>query len=65
MSFSEPFISLRLPLYTFYMIMVTGFIVLMDIKRARRWKKMSPNSKLILSTIAGLNLVAFIVIWVL
>ena len=37
----------------------------MDIKRAHRWKKLSPNSKLILSTIVGLNLAAFIVIWAL
>ena len=37
----------------------------MDIKRAHCWKKLSTNSKLILSTIAGLNLFAFIVIWAL
>ncbi len=37
----------------------------MDIKRARRWKTLSANSKLMLSTIAGLNLFAFIVIWAL
>ncbi len=48
-----------------YIIGGIGFVVLMDIKRARRWKTLSPNSKLILSTIAGLNLFAFIVIWAL
>lgn len=48
-----------------YIIGGIGFVVLMDIKRTRRWKKMSPNSKLILSTIAGLNLLAFLVIWAL
>lgn len=48
-----------------YIIGGIGFVVLMDIKRAHRWKKLSPNSKLILSTIVGLNLAAFIVIWAL
>jgi len=48
-----------------YIIGGIGFVVLMDIKRARRWKKLSPNSKLMLSTIAGLNLSAFIIIWIL
>ncbi|OTG64019.1 potassium transporter TrkH [Acinetobacter sp. ANC 3903] len=48
-----------------YIIGGIGFVVLMDIQRSRRWKKLSANSKLILSTIAGLNLFAFIVIWAL
>ncbi|WP_174559139.1 TrkH family potassium uptake protein [Acinetobacter bouvetii] len=48
-----------------YIIGGIGFVVLMDIKRARRWKKLSTNSKLILSTIAGLNLTAFVVLWAL
>jgi trk system potassium uptake protein TrkH len=48
-----------------YIIGGIGFLVLMDIKRHRRWKRLSPNSKLILLTIAGLNLIAFIVIWLL
>ncbi len=48
-----------------YIIGGIGFVVLMDIQRTRRWKKLSANSKLILSTIAGLNLFAFIVIWAL
>ncbi len=48
-----------------YIIGGIGFVVLMDIKRARRWKKLSTNSKLMLSTIAGLNLSAFIIIWIL
>ena len=64
MSFSEHYF-ITFTISMLYMIGGIGFIVLMDIKRARRWKKMSPNSKLILSTIAGLNLVAFIVIWAL
>ena len=48
-----------------YIIGGIGFVVLMDIKRARRWKKLSTNSKLMLSTIAGLNLSAFVIIWIL
>lgn len=46
-----------------YIIGGIGFVVLMDIKRNHSWKKLSTNSKLILSTIAGLNLFAFVVIW--
>ncbi|WP_163123875.1 TrkH family potassium uptake protein [Acinetobacter portensis] len=46
-----------------YIIGGIGFVVLMDIRRAKRWKKLSANSKLIISTIAGLNLAAFIILW--
>lgn len=42
-----------------------GFLVLMDIKQRKRWSKLSPNSKLILSAIAILNLIAFVLIWLL
>ena len=42
-----------------------GFLVLIDIKQNKRWNKLTPNSKLILSTIAILNLVAFVLIWLL
>lgn len=48
-----------------YIIGGIGFLVLMDIKRNKSWKKLSTNSKLILSTIAGLNVFAFVVIWAL
>ncbi|WP_216934229.1 MULTISPECIES: TrkH family potassium uptake protein [unclassified Acinetobacter] len=48
-----------------YIIGGVGFLVLMDVKKNKRWRKLSPNSKLILSTILGLNLIAFIVIWLL
>lgn len=64
MSFSEHYF-ITFTISMLYIIGGIGFVVLMDIKRAHRWKKMSPNSKLILSTIAGLNLIAFIVIWAL
>lgn len=37
----------------------------MDVRQHKRWRKLSTNSKLILSTIAALNLSAFILIWIL
>lgn len=48
-----------------YIIGGLGFLVLMDIKRSKRWSKLSANSKLILSTVAIINLLAFILIWIL
>ena len=42
-----------------------GFLVLIDVKQNKRWSKLTPNSKLILSTILVLNLIAFILIWLL
>ncbi len=62
MSFSDQYM-VTFTISMLYIIGGIGFVVLMDIKRAKRWKKLSPNSKLILSTIAALNLFAFIVIW--
>ena len=48
-----------------YILGGIGFLVLMDIKKQKRWHKLSPNSKLILTTIAIINLLAFIMIWLL
>lgn len=62
MSFSGQYL-VTLTLSLLYILGGIGFVVLMDIKRAKRWKKLSPNSKLVLSTIAGLNVFAFIAIW--
>ncbi|SPL69034.1 TrkH family potassium uptake protein [Acinetobacter stercoris] len=62
MSFSGQYL-VTFTISMLYIIGGIGFVVLMDIKRCKGWKKLSPNSKLILSTIAGLNLFAFIVIW--
>lgn len=64
MSFADHYL-ITFTISMLYIIGGIGFVVLMDIKRARRWKTLSPNSKLMLSTIAGLNLFAFIVIWAL
>ena len=38
-------------------------MVLMDIKQNKRWKKLSTNSKVVLSTIAVLNISGFLLIW--
>lgn len=46
-----------------YMIGGMGFLVLMDIKRHKRWKKLSTNSKVILSGMFFINIFAFMVIW--
>ncbi len=48
-----------------YILGGIGFLVLMDIKQHKRWSKLSPNSKLILTAIAILNLVAFVLVWIL
>mgnify|MGYP003436621271 FL=1 len=62
MSFSGQYM-VTLTISMLYIIGGIGFVVLMDIKRCHSWKKLSANSKLILSTIAGINLFAFIAIW--
>lgn len=62
MSFSGQYM-ITLTISLLYIIGGLGFVVLMDIKRAHSWKKLSANSKLVLCTIAGLNLFAFISIW--
>lgn len=62
MSFSDQYMVV-LTISILYIVGGLGFVVLMDIKRAKRWKTLSTNSKLILSTIAGLNVFAFITIW--
>ena len=62
MSFSGQYL-ITFTISMLYIIGGTGFVVLMDIKRSKRWKGLSTNSKLILSTIAGLNLIAFVLLW--
>ena len=37
----------------------------MDIKQHKRWRKLSPNSKIIIVSIGVLNLVGFLMIWLL
>ena len=46
-----------------YILGGIGFMVLLDIKQNKRWKKLSTNSKVVLSTIAVLNISGFLLIW--
>lgn len=62
MSFADQYV-ITFTISMLYIIGGIGFLVLMDIKRNKSWRKLSPNSKLILSTIVGLNVFAFIAIW--
>ena len=62
MSFSGQYL-ITFTISMLYIIGGTGFVVLMDIKHSKSWKGLSTNSKLILSTIAGLNLIAFVLLW--
>jgi trk system potassium uptake protein TrkH len=64
MSFSGQYL-VTFTISMLYIIGGIGFLVLVDVKQHKRWRKLSPNSKLILSTIMGLNLSAFIVLWLL
>ncbi|MFZ0023568.1 TrkH family potassium uptake protein [Acinetobacter sp.] len=64
MSFSGQYL-ITFTISMLYIIGGIGFLVLMDVKKNKRWRKLSTNSKLILSTILGLNLSAFIVLWLL
>ncbi|WP_159515797.1 TrkH family potassium uptake protein [Acinetobacter sp. 18QD2AZ41W] len=64
MSFSGQYL-ITFTISMLYIIGGIGFLVLMDVKQHKRWRKLSTNSKLILSTILGLNLSAFIVLWLL
>ncbi|MFN3893622.1 MAG: TrkH family potassium uptake protein [Acinetobacter sp.] len=64
MSFSGQYL-ITFTISMLYIIGGIGFLVLMDVKERKRWRKLSTNSKLILSTILGLNLSAFIVLWLL
>lgn len=48
-----------------YMFGGLGFLVLMDIKKHRKWKKLNTNSKIILSATLLLNIFAFLIIWLL
>ncbi|KGT46182.1 MULTISPECIES: TrkH family potassium uptake protein [Acinetobacter] len=64
MSFSDQYF-ITFTISMLYIIGGIGFLVLMDVRQHKRWSKLTTNSKLILSTIAGLNLSAFILIWIL
>lgn len=42
-----------------------GFVVLMDIRKNQRWYKLQTNTKIVLSATLVINLVAFVLIWLL
>lgn len=48
-----------------YILGGIGFVVLMDLKENQRWVKLQTNTKIVLSATLILNLVAFVLIWVL
>ncbi|NAR48938.1 potassium transporter TrkH [Acinetobacter haemolyticus] len=48
-----------------YILGGLGFIVLMDIKKNRKWKKLTANSKIVILTTMYLNIIAFVLIWLL
>ncbi|MDO4223214.1 MAG: potassium transporter TrkG [Acinetobacter sp.] len=58
-----PFLFLTISLL--YMIGGLGFLVLIDIKRHKSWKKLSTNSKVILFGTLMINIIAFLLMWIL
>lgn len=48
-----------------YVIGGIGFLVLMDIRQKQRWHKLQTNTKIVLSATLVINLVAFVLIWLL
>lgn len=48
-----------------YIIGGIGFVVLMDIRQKQRWQKLQTNTKIILSATLLINLIAFVLIWLL
>lgn len=58
-------ISICLTISGLYITGGLGFLVLMDLKETRGWKRLSTNSKLVLMTMTVLNVSAFILIWLL
>lgn len=57
----SPFLFITISIL--YIIGGLGFLVLMDVKRQKRWKKLTTNSKVILSGMLFINLFAFCIIW--
>lgn len=59
----NPWINLIIS--SLYIIGGIGFVVLMDIRKQQKWHKLQTNTKIILSATLIINLVAFILIWIL
>lgn len=64
MEFQNNFL-LCMTVSTLYILGGVGFVVFMDIKQAKAWRKLTTNSKVILSSILIINLVAFVLLWAL
>lgn len=56
---------INLIISSLYIIGGIGFVVLMDIRQKQRWHKLQTNTKIILSATLFINLIAFILIWIL
>lgn len=57
--------SVNMIISSLFIIGGIGFAVLMDIKQNKRWSKLQTNTKVVLTATAIINLIAFILIWVL
>lgn len=64
MSFSDQYF-ITFTISMLYIIGGMGFVILMDVRKAKCWSKLSANSKLILTSITCINIIAFILIWLL
>ena len=56
---------INLIISSLYIIGGIGFVVLMDIRQKQRWHKLQTNTKIILSATLLINLIAFVLIWLL
>lgn len=58
-------IGVNLVVSALFMIGGIGFVVLMDIQQKRVWSKLSTNTRIVLATTFFLNIIAFLLIWLL
>ncbi|SFD89336.1 TrkH family potassium uptake protein [Nitrosomonas sp. Nm166] len=58
-------LSLNLIITTFIIIGGIGFLVLIDLRKQKRWHKLSVNTKLVLISTLIINFCAFVLIWIL
>lgn len=56
---------IKLIISALYIIGGIGFVVLMDIRQQQRWQKLQTNTKIMLSATLVINLIAFVLIWLL
>jgi trk system potassium uptake protein TrkH len=58
-------VGVNLVISALFMIGGIGFVVLMDLRQKRAWSKLSTNTRIVLTTTFFLNLIAFLLIWLL